>query len=117
MKVIRNMNLEELNSYMAGINISSIINWAKSYHSSSKGVCFWDIENEYQANTLFYPICAVFEIPDELLSESYGIYPDWNTVDENLVLKEYCIPSYSVENSKLLYWYWKGESKTKYNIA
>ena len=38
MKVIRNMNLEELNSYMAGINISSIINWAKSYHSSNKGV-------------------------------------------------------------------------------
>ena len=114
MKIIRNMSIEELCCLTSGMEIEGRIQKCRS--TIKTGICFFGIENEYQANTWHHDICVVFEADPSLLTEGFGVYPDWASSYDTLVLTEYSIKKYNINTFEPLYWYWKHEINVVYPV-
>lgn len=110
MKVHRFMSETEYQKLIAGevlINTTDHLRDRKR-STTSKGFCFFTDEPDDAIHWLCgctYPDCCVtMEIPDEMLTESYGIYRDTQRDDQSgieipiMKKREYCLKRYSLQD-------------------
>ena len=111
MKLLRNMSIEELSLFMDGYTIKGR-NQRKYNSSVEEGVCFFPYDNEScrrQVNTWHWDIVAIIEIDDDLLTPQHGTYPNWDSPcwEDTVILPEYSIKEYSLENARLIGYYYR----------
>ena len=111
MKVTRFCSLSEFESFQAG---KTLINTTDHYcggkgGSTSHGFCFSPDEPatawRYLKGIVTPGICMVLEIPDSILTPSFGKYVDYSNEKEDFTTclkKEYCLQMYSKKEAKLI---------------
>ena len=114
MKLYRSMSEKEFSDYCKGVEIVARCKMGDKNNSfDGKGICFF----ANPSNCALWSrdgVIVAFEI--EVAQEGYGVYPDFSSNDWNdtVVIKEYCVPSYSLENAVLLGYGFLEGSKIKF---
>lgn len=121
MKVFRFMSINEFKKYINGSTLINNKNHHQKYNrrTNSIGFCFFNLD-EYKPEKAVHfltgivnlDICVVFEVNEEKLKETYGIYAkqDINISIFDILIgkipsfeaKEYCTTEYSNKDFKLV---------------